>query len=276
MLDQCETIENGHRHQNDSCDMAHARVPKAATLPPHDSEKADKTSNKDERSDILDIAGQTSSGNKLSKWQASLIYITNQVGIGILGLPAAMQTLGLIPGIICIIGLGKFETRRTDTISYLLTRVLVGITVMYTAYVLLQFFRRYPSVLSCVDCFRIIGGTPLSTIVGIGFVLNQLFACSSAIITMSIALNSISEHAMCTILFILIPTIVSCVLCMPRRMKFLADFGSKSSSWFVLRNANVSQSLALSQFLLQLSSLWLHLVSLDLTVRHQDGKKRSC
>ncbi|KAI4644863.1 uncharacterized protein J4E79_010998 [Alternaria viburni] len=145
--------------------MAHAGVPQAATLPPHDSEKADEGSNKDERSDILDIAGRAISGNKLNKWQASLIYITN------------------------------------------------------------QFFRRYPSVLSCVDCFRIIGGTPLSTIVGIGFVLNQLFACSSAVITMSIALNSISEHAMCTILFILVPTIVSCVLCMPRRMKFLADFG---------------------------------------------------
>ncbi|KAI4647714.1 hypothetical protein J4E93_004124 [Alternaria ventricosa] len=203
--DQCETIENGHRDQNDSYDMAHVGVPEAATLPPHDSEKAGESSNEDERSNILDVAGQASPDRKLNKWQASLIYITNQVGIGILGLPAALQTLGLIPGIICVIGL--------------------GITVMYTAYVLLQFFRRYPSVLSCVDCFRIIGGTPLSTIVGIGFVLNQLFACSSAVITMSIALNSISEHAMCTILFILVPTIVSCVLCMPRRMKFLADFG---------------------------------------------------
>jgi len=254
MRDQCETIENGHRDQNDNCDMAHAGVPEAATLPPHDSEKADESSNEDERSGILDVGGQASPDRKLNKWQASLIYITNQVGIGILGLPAALQTLGLIPGIICIIGLGKLDTRRTDTISYLLTRVLVGITVMYTAYVLLQFFRRYPSVLSCVDCFRIIGGPPLAAIVGIGFVLNQLFACSSAVITMSIALNSISEHAMCTILFILIPTIVSCVLCMPRHMKFLADFGSESSSWFVTRKANVWQSLALSQSLLRLSS----------------------
>lgn len=43
---------------------------------------------------------------------------------------------------------------------------------------------------------------------------------------MSIALNSISEHALCTILFILFPAIVSWILCMPRKMKFLADFGS--------------------------------------------------
>ena len=44
----------------------------------------------------------------LNRWQASLIYITNQVGIGILSLPTAMQTLGLIPGIICIIGMGMW------------------------------------------------------------------------------------------------------------------------------------------------------------------------
>jgi hypothetical protein len=110
---------------------------------------------------------------------------------------------------------------------------------MYTTYVLLLFFRRYSSVLSCVDCFKIIGGTPPATIVGLGFVLNQLFACSSAVITMSIALNSISEHAICTILFILVPNIVSCVLCMPRHMKFLADFGSKSSFHVLEKNANV-------------------------------------
>jgi hypothetical protein len=46
------------------------------------------------------------SQRKLNKWQAALIYITNQVGIGVIGLPSVMQTLGLIPGIICIIGLG--------------------------------------------------------------------------------------------------------------------------------------------------------------------------
>ncbi|KAH7399682.1 transmembrane amino acid transporter protein-domain-containing protein [Pyrenochaeta sp. MPI-SDFR-AT-0127] len=149
--------------------------------------------------------GQDSSYKVLNRWQASLIYITNQVGIGILSLPTAMQTLGLIPGIICIIGM--------------------GILVTYTAYVLLQFFRRYPTVLNCVDCFRIIGGTPLAMVVGIAFVLNLILTCSAAIITMSIALNSISEHALCTILFILFPAIVSWILCMPRKMKFLADFG---------------------------------------------------
>lgn len=102
-----------------------------------------------------------------------------------------------------------------------------GILVTYTAYVLLQFFRRYPTVLNCVDCFKIIGGTPLAIVVGIAFVLNLILTCSAAIITMSIALNSITEYALCTILFILIPALVSWILCMPRKMKFIANFGSE-------------------------------------------------
>lgn len=47
-----------------------------------------------------------SSYKTLNRWQASLIYITNQVGLGILSLPSAMQTLGLVPGVIAIIGMG--------------------------------------------------------------------------------------------------------------------------------------------------------------------------
>lgn len=49
---------------------------------------------------------EDSSYKVLNRYQASLIYITNQVGLGILSLPTAMQTLGLVPGIITIIGMG--------------------------------------------------------------------------------------------------------------------------------------------------------------------------
>lgn len=82
-------------------------------------------------------------------------------------------------------------------------------------------------MLNCVDCFRIIGGVPLAIIVGIAFVVNLILTCASSILTMSIALNSISEHAVCTIVFILIPAIASWALCIPRKLRFMADFGSK-------------------------------------------------
>jgi hypothetical protein len=83
----------------------------------------------------------------------------------------------------------------------------------------------------------------LASLVGIGFVLNQIFGCSSAILTFSIALNSISEHAACTVIFILIPAVVSWMLCMPRRMKFSAHFGSKCNSHHLTLSSSSNISL---------------------------------
>ncbi|PSN61324.1 hypothetical protein BS50DRAFT_504747 [Corynespora cassiicola Philippines] len=144
---------------------------------PSDNTDIEKIESQRQGSVYRPAIGEDSGFKVLNRWQASLIYITNQVGIGIL------------------------------------------------TYVLLQFFRRYPTVLNCVDCFRIIGGAPLALLVGTAFVLNLVLTCASSVLTMSIALNSISEHALCTVLFILFPTLVSWMLCFPRKMKFMADFG---------------------------------------------------
>lgn len=182
---------------------------KGDETPPLADSDVEKVDSRRSGSVLEPAMSELSEYKRLGRWQATLIYITNQVGIGILRLPVALRTLGLVPGLICIIGL--------------------GIVVTYTAYVLLQFQRRYPTVLNCVDCFKIIGGMPLAIIVGTAFVLNLILTCPSAVITMSIALNSISEHAICTVAFIAIPAVVSWLLCMPRKMTFLAHFGSKST-----------------------------------------------
>jgi hypothetical protein len=46
----------------------------------------------------------------LGRWRACVLLITIEVGIGILSLPAALKTLGLIPGIIAILGFGALAT----------------------------------------------------------------------------------------------------------------------------------------------------------------------
>ncbi|KAH3908963.1 hypothetical protein HBH56_166120 [Parastagonospora nodorum] len=195
----------GHDNLNPGVE-ADENISKSSESTPYDGATMEKIPSERRGSAVFQTTLREGSSYKtLNRYQASLIYITNQVGIGILSLPTAMQTLGLVPCIITIIGM--------------------GILVTYTAYVLLQFFRRYPTVLNCVDCFRIIGGKPLAIVVGIAFVLNLILTCASSVITMSIALNSISEHALCTILFILFPTLCSWLLCIPRKMRFMADFG---------------------------------------------------
>lgn len=75
---------------------------------PYDGANLEKVESERRGSAVFRAAmNEDSSYKTLNRWQASLIYITNQVGIGILSLPSAMQTLGLIPCIITIVGMGK-------------------------------------------------------------------------------------------------------------------------------------------------------------------------
>jgi hypothetical protein len=100
----------------------------------------------------------------LGRWRACVLLITIEVGIGILSLPSALKTLGLIPGIIAIIGFGSLTT--------------------YCGYILVQFYRRYPTITNLVDCAYHVGGTPFEIFLGIAFVFNLVLICSSANITL--------------------------------------------------------------------------------------------
>ncbi|PPJ52493.1 hypothetical protein CBER1_10710 [Cercospora berteroae] len=144
-------------------------------------------------------------GKKLGMIRTTLIFFTNQVGIGILSLPSFLHTVGLIPGIIAIISLGVLAT--------------------YTAYILIQFWRRYPTIRDVVDVGRIMGGLPLEIIVGLAHVLNLCLICASSSVTLSIALNTMTEHALCTVGFIGIPMIMGWLLCFPRSLNFAGWFG---------------------------------------------------
>jgi hypothetical protein len=79
---------------------------KSQDIPLHTEAAISTTETRSDRSDFSFSTRQDTPQKKLNRWQAALIYITNQVGVGILGLPSVMQTLGLIPGITCVIGLG--------------------------------------------------------------------------------------------------------------------------------------------------------------------------
>lgn len=141
----------------------------------------------------------------LTRVDTLLILITNAVGLGVLSLPHALHTLGLIPGLITIVGMG----------------VLTG----YTAYTFLQFYRSYPHIVNVADIGRLIGGKWLEVLIGTLLVAMLCLCGASCILTLSIGLNFITSHGMCTIGFIGLATLVSWALCVPRSMKFCALMG---------------------------------------------------
>jgi hypothetical protein len=76
-------------------------------------------------------------------------------------------------------------------------------------------------VTNLVDCAQILG-KPFGAFFAVAFILNLVLICASANITMSVALNTLSNHALCTVAFMAFPHIVCWMLCLPRKLTFAA------------------------------------------------------
>ncbi|KAK7415430.1 hypothetical protein QQX98_005881 [Neonectria punicea] len=141
----------------------------------------------------------------MKRWDTIFMLFTNQIGLGILSLPTVLKTLGMIPGLIAIIG--------------------IGVISWYTAFELLQFYKLHSHVVNVVEMTRVVGGRYLEIVAGTMMMIQVVFVAASAVVTLSISLNTISDHAICTVVFIFI----SCVICylfnIPRTMKFVSHSG---------------------------------------------------
>ncbi|XP_014557338.1 hypothetical protein COCVIDRAFT_37246 [Bipolaris victoriae FI3] len=174
-----------------------------------DSEKFDSASSQNDTNlgDVADIRNASISPNntpakKLNTTQTVIIFMTNEIGIGILSLPSALNTLGFFPGIVAIIGMGMLS--------------------LYTAYNLIQYWRKYPYMLNIVDYGRVLGGPWVEAVFAIGFLINMALISASAVVTISIGLNTISEHATCTVAFTVVAAVVMWAMCVPRSMRFVS------------------------------------------------------
>lgn len=141
----------------------------------------------------------------MGRKNTAFVLVTNQVGLGILSLPGILQTLGVVPGVIAIVGIGLLST--------------------YTAYELLQFYRRYPTVLNVVDMARIVGGRVFEVVVAVALMIKLCLTCASAAVTLSIAFNTMSNHGMCTAGWIGVSAVLCWITCLPRTFKFVARAG---------------------------------------------------
>jgi amino acid permease len=176
-----------------------------------DSEKVESLSDSDTHlGDVTDIqnasnrptSDEPSAKKKLNTTQAVIIFVTNEVGIGVLSLPSALNVLGFFPGILCI--------------------VVMGMLSLYTAYNLIQYWRKYPYMLNIVDYGRVLGGPWVEAIFAVGFLINMALISASAVITISIGLNTVSDHATCTVVFTVVSALAMWALCVPHSMRFVS------------------------------------------------------
>ncbi|CAI7645672.1 unnamed protein product [Penicillium glandicola] len=129
-------------------------------------------------------------------WQAGTLMVAENISLGILSLPSAVATLGIVPAFVIIMVL--------SAISW------------YTGYTMGQFKKRYPQVHSMGDAGELLLGPIGREIFFVGQLLFIIFLMASHILTFSVLFNTITNHGTCTIVFGVVGLLVSCVAALPR------------------------------------------------------------
>lgn len=132
-------------------------------------------------------------------WQAALIMIAETISLGILSLPSVLARIGIVPSVILILGLGALAT--------------------YTGYVLGQFKAAYPHVHNLADAFEVLLGPFGREFGGAAQTIFLIFVMGSHILTFTIAMNAITGHATCTIVWGVVGFIVLWICTLPRTLK---------------------------------------------------------
>ncbi|KAF4452873.1 neutral amino acid permease [Fusarium albosuccineum] len=122
-------------------------------------------------------------------WIATVALMTKtQIGLGVLSIPQTFDALGLIPGIICLL--------------------MVSAITTWSDYMIGVFRRRHPGIYGLDDAgykmFGRVGREVLATV----FMLYWIFVAGSAMLGISIGLNSVSTHAACTAVFVAVAAIL--------------------------------------------------------------------
>ncbi|KAE8354338.1 transmembrane amino acid transporter protein-domain-containing protein [Aspergillus coremiiformis] len=141
----------------------------------------------------------------LSWWQCGFLMVAETVSLGILSLPAVVAALGLAPAIILLLSLGLLST--------------------YTGYTIGQFRWRYPHIQSMADAGEVLLGKFGREFLGTGQLLLIIFIMASHILTFTVAMNNITNHGTCSIVFGIVGLVISYLLCLPRtsaKMSYLS------------------------------------------------------
>lgn len=154
--------------------------------------------------------------------------LAENVSLGVLALPQALAVLGILPGMLCI--------------------CFLGIIATYTGYLVGEFKLAHPSVQSYADCGQLMSGRIAHEAIAVAQVLVLIFIMGAHIVTFAVAMNAMTNHSTCTIIFSVIGLFVSFVLGLPRTFKNISYFSMFCKS----RHALMYQRLSLPSYSLPL------------------------
>jgi amino acid permease len=190
-------------------------------MPPVESDEVSKIPNVTQLADDTELGiveYETHENNVFSKnangpdfrgvsWFGAAVLITkSQIGLGVLALPQTFQVMGFFPGLLCL------------TIFCILST--------WTGVVVGRFRLRHPQVHSVGDATLIMFGRAGFELIGFVNWLYYTLSYGGALLTVSIAFNAMSEHAICTIGFVGIgASVIFVIALLTRTMKHMSWCG---------------------------------------------------
>ncbi|KAK6905141.1 hypothetical protein I203_105961 [Kwoniella mangroviensis CBS 8507] len=128
----------------------------------------------------------------LSWVKASVLEVKTQIGLGVLGLPAALNTLGFVPGILCILA--------------------IAIIITWSDYVVGTFKMNHPEVYTVADVGYIMFGPWGREILGFAYLLEVVATGGASFLSISVAFNAITDHATCSVVWAIIGAVAVGIL----------------------------------------------------------------
>lgn len=131
--------------------------------------------------------------------------LKTQIGLGVLGIPLVFDTIGMVPGVICLLA--------------------IAIMTTWSDYIVGRFKLNHPEVYGIDDVGGLIAGRAGYVIMGTVFCLCKsigprlitgtvlirtvwIFVAGSAMVSIAIALNALSLHGACTAIFVAVAAII--------------------------------------------------------------------
>lgn len=94
----------------------------------------------------------------------------------------------------------------------------LGLLATYTGYVMGQMKLRYPQITSMADAGEVLAGKWGREIIGAAYITFLIFIMSSHLLTFTVAMNTITDHGTCSIVFGIVGMVVSFLCSLPRTL----------------------------------------------------------
>ncbi|OQE18275.1 hypothetical protein PENSTE_c018G05243 [Penicillium steckii] len=123
---------------------------------------------------------------------SAALMMKSQIGLGVLSIPVAFDTLGIVPGVIILIAIAWITT--------------------WSDYMIGVFKLKHREVYGIDDAGGLMFGRIGKIFFGFAFCLYWVFVAGSGMLGISIALNSLSTHGTCTAVFVAVAAIAGFML----------------------------------------------------------------